>query len=150
MEDMTFEKMLEEAQGTERLEDPRCGKHENAVLLDNRVIINNDGGMWRLELTWGGLQDAEGQEFTHVQRIFFPRVDDPPFMKIRFMSALKALGIVPAAYKDMLYIDTEEKAALLEMKIGDLLGQEWPITISLDGRGFLNTTIRNRPKQRAS
>ncbi len=129
---------------TEELIDPTVGKYEDAALMGVTHAGTPDNPY--LTLTWGNLVSQDGTAFTHTDRLFPIREDTHPIGKSRFMQKLKALGVVPADFKKVLYF-TSESLEGLEMALMDLVGQQWPITISKDNRDFYVTTVRKRPKQ---
>lgn len=141
-----LDKLLAEAERGEALTDPRCGKHE-AALLTAVAVVTTETSM-RLELSWSGMTDSEGQPFQYTQRLFIPDAGAHAVTKIRFMSTLKALGIIPHNRKEMVYFAEDQLDALRDAIMEECGGQEFPLTISLDNRGFYNTTIRERPQTR--
>ena len=140
-----FDDLLKMAQSGETLVDPRCGKYEAAVLTGVQVVSTENS--LRLDLRWGGMQDVDGNGFDHIQRIFMPDTESHAISKIRYMNTLKGLGVVPQSYKNMLYFTDETIERLRDKLESTCVGQEFPLTISMDNRGFYNTTIRTRRRQ---
>lgn len=139
-----FESLLKQATVGEKVEDPRTGKFESAVLIEAKAVLAENK---RVDVAWGDLTDTEGSPFLHTDRIFIPEEDSQAFAKIRFMQKLKALGVAPDNYKEMLYFDSDEAVMALAETITSLSGSQFPITISMDARGFYNTTVRRRKKE---
>ena len=101
-----LDKLLIEVERGELLTDPRCGKHEAAVLTNVQPVRTET--TTRLELTWSDLIDPDGQPFEHIQRLFLPDPQAHVVTKIRFLSTLKALGIIPKTRKEMLYFTDDQ------------------------------------------
>lgn len=143
----TFDDLLKSAQAGETITDPRCGKHDDAVL--SGVFLDGTLDNPFVTLIWSGLFDVDGQGFEHRDRLFLPREDSHPIGKSRFMQKLKSLEIVPISYKQVLYFAGDAVEGLVE-SIQSKQGESFPITITQDNRGFYNTTIRNKPRKIAS
>ena len=145
-----LDELLKQADEGEVLIDPRCGRYESAILSGVQVAASSDGS-YRVDIYWSGLADNEGLSFEHTQRVFLPSVTTHPIGKSRFMQLLKSLGVVPATYKNVIYFSGSEGATqLADAMMKACAGNEFPITISQDNRGFYNTTVRQRPRAAAS
>ena len=133
----------------EELRDPRCGKYDEAVLVDAVLVQTNDN--YRVDLKWGGtLVDGTGNPFDMSDRLFFPVEDTNVFVKNRFMQKLKVLGVVPQKYDKMLYANDPVNAPKVLRLIKRKLGSTFPITIKQDDRGFVNVDVRHPKKQPAA
>ena len=139
----TLDDLLAQAQEGEVLIDPKVGKHDNAYITNVRLA--GEGDKAHPVMTWGGLIDSGGNEFLQDDHLYLPKESHPVFVKQRFMSKLKTLGIVPQTYQNVLYFTLDQVPILVD-KLQRLVGKSWPLTISQDNEGFMKITLRKPPK----
>lgn len=145
-EESFLDSLLQQAQEGEKLIDPRVGKYEEAVVTGVQSERSENG--FRVEMTWGGFMDQNGQPFEYTDRLYCPDQDTHDFLKARFMQKLKALGVIPEKYPNVIYCNTESACEMLKQGVEQkCLGQTFPVEIKQDKNSYTNLTVRRRKKQ---
>lgn len=144
----SFEALQRMAGSTEKVVDPRMGRHDDATFMGAAAVQGESGKLW-VGVTWANLTDSAGEMFEFVDRVFLPVPEDLAFQKLRFMECLKALEVIPNKYDQAMYFpelkDAQALAAYMTKVAG---GQQFTITLTMSTGGFVNCRVRRRPRSK--
>ena len=142
----SFEALQRMAGSTEKVVDPRMGRHDDATFMG--AVAGQGERLW-VGVTWANLTDSAGGMFEFVDRVFLPVPEDLAFQKLRFMEYLKALEVIPNKYDQAMYFpelkDAQALAAYMTKVAG---GQQFTITLTMSASGFVNCRVRRRPRSK--
>lgn len=143
-----FDRLMQESQQGEVIQDPAVGKHEDAILVSAEFLRWTDNGNAIVGVTWGNITSQEGEVIEVKDTIWCPDENTRPKGQLMFLQKLKNLEVIPQHHKAMFYCTTQGAVETLVRMLQAKVGQAYPISISANDQGFLNVSVRMRPKPR--
>lgn len=127
------DKLLSSIPRGEVLSDPRAGSYTGARVRGWEIAQNKNGG-YALVGEFYGLTDAEGNEFTHKERLNLPEAATEARFKRFFLASMHDLGVIPEDDKQAIYTDGEEsRQALLAEVAAKTEGNTYAFRLVEDG-----------------
>jgi hypothetical protein len=121
------------------VKDPREGDHYDAKFSDVELAEQTNGHV--VKLTFEGLRDVDGREFTYQERVTIPTSNSELFIQRIFLAIAHDLGVLPRTQKNAFYADTDEHRAVVLAAFEAVKGTSAPLNIRTDGKGFLRGRI---------
>jgi hypothetical protein len=128
--------------GDEELIDPREGDYD-ASLTDARLVENSPSAQVKhaVVLTFSGMEDSEGRDFSVDDRVNVPTSDSSDDVKRMFQASLHTFGIVSRSDRRPYFADSDEQRAAILGAYKALIGTRFPLRLYTKD-GWLRVRVR--------
>lgn len=128
--------LLENVPVGDELKDPREGAYKRAMLsaVEGKTY---DSGASAILMTFVGLTDQEGREFSYTHAAFFPSQDAENWQKFAFLAFLHDIGIVDRKDSKERIVETQEAKDIVVSAVKAQIGTVFSIRLAPDKGGQL-------------
>lgn len=137
MSDEQVENLLANLPSAGEVRDPREGEHVDARVQDVELTGPFSNGDYGIQVTFVGLVDTEGREFSHKAKYTIPTSNSQDFIRRIFLGATHDLCIVPRNSKSGIVADDDASRAAVLAAFQTIVGAKFPLKLSADRQGYM-------------
>lgn len=137
MSEEAVQNLLSNLPNIGEVKDPREGEHPSARVSDVELIGPFSNGDYGIQVTFVGLVDGEGREFSHKARHTIPTSKSPDFIRRMFLGSTHDYDIVPRDNKQGVTADDEASRTQIYEAFKTVIGKAMPLKLTPDRKGFM-------------